>query len=74
MTKLESIRARAAQDAAFADALKAAKTQDELLEKFHEAGIDVTADDFSTMKQESGVEISDEELSKVVGGFLFFFF
>ena len=75
MNKLESIRAKAAQDAALASALKAAKTQEELLAALREAGFDVTADELTAMKQAaSGTAIPDEELDNVAGGFLFFFF
>lgn len=69
MTKLESIRARAAQDAAFADALKAAKTQDELLAALRDAGFEVTADELAEMQQTAGgTAIADEDLDNAAGG------
>lgn len=68
MNKLESIQAKAAQDAAFADTLKAAKTQDELLAALRDAGFDVTADELTAMQQQSGAAIFDEALDGVAGG------
>lgn len=68
MTKLESIRTRAAQDAAFADALKAAKTQEALLAALRDAGFDVSADELAAMQQQSGAAIFDEALDGVAGG------
>ena len=68
MTKLDSIRAKAAQDAAFAAALKAAKTQEELLAALRGAGFDVTADELAAMQQQSGTAIADEDLDNVAGG------
>ena len=75
MTKLESIRVKAAQDAELAAALKSAKTQEELLAALRGAGFDVTADELGAMHQPAGgTAISDEELDGVAGGFFFFFF
>ena len=73
MTRLESIRAKAAQDAALAAALKAAKTQEELLAALRDAGFDVTADELTAMQQQSGAAISDEALEGVAGGISFLF-
>ena len=68
MTKLESIRTKAAQDAAFATALKAAKTQEALLAALRDAGFDVSADELAAMQQQSGAAIFDEALDGVAGG------
>lgn len=69
MNKLESIRAKAAQDAALAAALKAAKTQEELLAALRGAGFEVTADELAAMKQAAGgTAIPDEALDGVAGG------
>ena len=72
MELIEKIKQKMAEDSAFADTLKAAKTPEELLDKLIAAGYEVTEDDIKSLKGNDGEPISDDDLDNVAGGWWIF--
>ena len=70
MEMIGKIKQRMAEDSAFDDALKAAKTPEEVLNTLLEAGFDVTREDVMAMAKAGGEELSDEQLDAASGGTL----
>ncbi|MGN0714576.1 MAG: Nif11-like leader peptide family RiPP precursor [Anaerovoracaceae bacterium] len=70
MELIEKIKQKIAEDSAFADALKAAKTPEDVLNTLLEAGLDVTREDVMTMAKAGGEELSDEQLEAASGGLI----